>query len=217
MKTLALFDLDGTLTDPKKGITKSVAYALQHFSIEVSDLDELTKFIGPPLRDSFREFYGFSEDEAEEAISKYREYFSEKGIYENALYPGTLEMLENFKSRNITMVIATSKPTVYAKIIAKHFKFIQYFDFIAGAELDGTRSNKSEVIDYALKSIGCTQKKDAIIMIGDRSHDIIGAKEMGIDSIGVTWGYGSKEELEKAGATWIVDSMEELCSVVLGL
>ncbi|MCL2565906.1 MAG: HAD family hydrolase [Defluviitaleaceae bacterium] len=215
MKNLALFDLDGTLTDPKEGITKSIAYALKHFSIEINNLDELTKFIGPPLRDSFCEFYGFSEDKTEEAVSKYREYFSEKGIYQNALYPGTLDMLGELRKRNITMLIATSKPTVYAIKIAEHFKFIQYFDFIAGSELDGRRSNKREVIDYALNSIGCTQKKDAILMIGDRKHDIIGAKEIGIDSIGVTWGYGSQKELLDAGATWVVNSWEEIVKIAV--
>ena len=211
----ALFDLDGTLTDPKEGITKSVRYALNHFSIEVKDLDELTKFIGPPLRDSFREFYNFSEKEAEEAVSKYREYFTEKGIFENTLYSGTIDMLDKLKSGNITMLIATSKPTLYAKKIAEHFKFANYFDFIAGSELDGRRSLKNEVIDYALKSVSCSQKKPPIIMIGDRKHDITGAKEMGINSIGVTWGYGSRTELEEAGATQIADCMEELCRLVL--
>jgi len=209
MRDLCLFDLDGTLTDPKEGITKSVQHALNYFSIKVSVLDELTKFIGPPLRDSFREFYGFSENDAELAVSKYREYFSETGIFENTLYKGTLELLDKLKSHDITMAIATSKPTVFAEQIAEHFKFKKYFDIIAGSELDGNRSRKSEVIGYVLNSIDAKRNKPTV-MIGDRKHDIIGTHEMGIDSIGVTWGYGSRNELEEAKATYIVDSLEEL-------
>jgi len=213
MTDICLFDLDGTLTDPKEGITKSVRYALEHFSVEVRSLDELEKFIGPPLKDSFQEFYGFSESEAELAIAKYREYFTDKGIFENIPYKGLFEMLENLKNNGITMAIATSKPTVFAKKIAEHFKFNQYFEFIAGSELDGTRSRKAEVIEYVLDSIDPSRQKSAI-MIGDRKHDIIGAKEMNIPSIGVTWGYGSRAELEEAKPSWLVSSFDELCSVV---
>lgn len=209
MKILCLFDLDGTLTDPKIGITKSVAYALNSFGIQVSDLDELTKFIGPPLRDSFRKYYDFSDIEAEEAVAKYREYFSDKGIFENSLYDGIIEMLARLKVEGITMAIATSKPTVYAEKIAEHFGFREYFEAVIGSELDGTRSRKSEVISYALDAVDPDRKMSAV-MIGDREHDIIGGRETGIDTIGVTWGYGSHIELEQAGATRIVDSPDGL-------
>ena len=213
MKTLCLFDLDGTIINPKEGITKSVQYALKFFSIEITNLDELQKFIGPPLRDSFREFYNFSEKETEKAVEKYREYFSEKGMYENTLYPGIIDLLKQLKTDGIVLAIATSKPTFFADKIAEHFNFKRYFDFIAGSELDGARSRKSEVIEYALDIIDPKRKKSPI-MIGDRKHDIIGAKETGIESIGVTWGYGSHIELEESNATWIISSPKELYSIV---
>jgi len=211
MYDYCLFDLDGTLTDPKIGITNSVAYALNHFGIK-SDPDELIKFIGPPIRDSFRIFYGMNETDIETAVEKYREYFPEKGIYENTLYPGTNNMLEKL-SKQSDLVIATSKPTVYAKIVADHFGFTKYFKDIAGSELDGRRSKKSEIITYIKEEIIQNSSK-SIIMIGDRQHDIIGAKETGIKSIGVTWGYGSREELTNNGADYIVDNLEELLSLL---
>ena len=214
MIDLCLFDLDGTLTDPKVGITKSVAYALNSFGIHIADLDDLTRFIGPPLRDSFQDFYNFTEAQAEEAVSKYREYFSVTGIFENTLYNGILEMLAYLKDENVTMVIATSKPTVYAERIAEHFGFMKYFSLVSGCEFDGTRSRKSEVICYALDIVDPGRNMTAAI-IGDREHDIIGGRETSINSIGVTWGYGSRFELEEANATWIVDTTDELCRLIL--
>ena len=213
---LCLFDLDGTLTDPKEGITKSVGYALSSFGIHTPDLDELTKFIGPPLHESFCKYYHFSDAEAEEAIRKYREYFSETGIYENAKYPGIGVLLGLLKVNNIALAIASSKPTVYVDRIAEHFGFRHYFDFVAGSELDGTRSRKSEVIHYALDAVDFDRKKTAV-MIGDREHDIVGATETGIDSIGITWGYGSHDELQAAGATWIADSIDELYQIITAI
>jgi phosphoglycolate phosphatase len=210
-----LFDLDGTLTDPKAGITKGIRYALASFGIEVADLDELEKFIGPPLYDTFRDFYRFSEAETEEAVARYREYYSETGIFENKLYGGIIEMLEKLKSSGVTMLIATSKPDVFAERIAEHFRFRPYFDLVAGSLLDGTRSRKSEVILYALGIADPGREKSAV-MIGDREHDIIGAREAGIESIGITWGYGSRSELEEAKAARIAGSPEELLSLILG-
>jgi phosphoglycolate phosphatase len=212
---LCLFDLDGTLTDPKVGITKSISYALDSFGIHVENLDDLKKFIGPPLRDSFREYYNFSVQESEKAVSKFREYFSDTGIFENTLYDGIIEMLARLKDKKIMLVIATSKPTVYAEKIAEHFKFKKYFEFIVGSELDGTRSRKSEVINYIINEVDPERKKSAV-MIGDREHDIIGGRETGMDSIGITWGYGSNSELEKAKATWIVNSPDELFNCIMG-
>ena len=209
MKNLCLFDLDGTLTDPKEGITKSVKYALNSFGIQVENLDDLNKFIGPPLRDSFRKYYNFTETETDEVVSKYREYFSKTGIFENTIYDGIIEILNRLKNEKITMAIATSKPTVFADKIAQHFKIKEYFDLIAGSELDGARSRKSEVIEYALNILDPKRKK-ATVMIGDRSHDIIGGQETKMDTIGVTWGYGSRLELEEVKAIWIVNSPEEL-------
>ena len=209
MKKYILFDLDGTISDPKMGITKSVRYSLKSFGIEIDNTDELTPFIGPPLRDSYKKFYGFTDSEAETAVAKYREYFAETGIFENTLYNGIAEMLKALKTLDKTLVIATSKPTVYAVRILEHFNIGDYFKFVSGSELDGTRSKKDEVIAFAMKNCGITSA-DSTIMVGDREHDIIGAKKSGIDSVGVLYGYGDYDELSNAGATYIVESVEKL-------
>lgn len=209
-----LFDLDGTLTEPKEGITKSVAYALEYYGIHVEDLDTLCPFIGPPLKESFMKFYGFDDIKAEEAVEKYREYFRPYGVYENELYQGVTVLLEGLKEQGKILVLATSKPTVFAKIILEHFELSQYFDCVVGSELDGTRVNKDEVIACALKEAG-VQDKSTAIMIGDREHDILGAKANGLDAIGVLYGHGSREELEKAGADVVVKTVEELKKVLL--
>ena len=214
MKTI-LFDLDGTITDPKVGITKSVAFALKSFGINITNLDDLCKFIGPPLKDSFCKYYGFNESNTDIAITKYREYFSEKGLFENVEYSGIKEMLRKLSEQGKTLIIATSKPTVFAVQILEHFDLIKYFKFVAGSELDGSRSKKSEVISYALSQNNITDLS-SIIMIGDREHDIIGAKEVGIKSIGVLYGYGDIKELEKAKADYIVANVKELQSYLLG-
>jgi len=208
-----LFDLDGTLTDSQVGITKAVDHALRFFGIQATDLDELKKFIGPPLRDSFRQHCNFTEAEVEEAISKFREYFSDTGIYENRLYDGAIEMLSRLKTEGVQMVVATAKLTAYAERIAEYFKIGQYFNLIVGSELDGTRSRKGEVIHDALNRIDPDRRKSAV-MIGDSKYDIIGGREAGIDSISVSWGYGSRLELEEANAMRIVDSFSELCDII---
>lgn len=205
------FDLDGTLTEPKVGITKSVAYALKYYGIHVEDLDTLCPFIGPPLKDSFMKYYGFDDAKAEEAVEKYREYFRPYGIYENEMYEGVDNLLTQLKECGKTIVLATSKPTVFAEIILKHFGLRSYFDCVVGSELDGTRVKKGDVIAYALEEIGVTDKSK-VVMIGDRDNDILGAKENGLDCIGVLYGHGSREELELAGADRIVETVEELSS-----
>lgn len=204
-----LFDLDGTVTDPKIGITKSVAYALKHFDINVENLDALTMFIGPPLKDSFMQYYGFSESDANLAVLKYREYFGTSGIYENTVYEGMEDFLKHLESMDKTLIIATSKPTIYAVKILEHFNLISYFKFVSGSEFSGVRSKKGEVISYALEQNNITDLSSAI-MVGDREHDIIGAKENGIASVGVLYGYGSLPELSNAGAESIVNSVEDL-------
>ncbi len=211
---VVLFDLDGTLTDPALGITKSVAYALESFGIHTQDLGELCKFIGPPLKDSFMEYYGFSEEQAIAGIAKYREYFRETGIYENKLYPGVKEMLEKLKDNGMRLILATSKPKVFADIILEHFDIMKYFELTCGCELDGTRGKKSEVILYAMETAGLSA--DSTIMVGDRKHDVLGAKEAGIGSIGVLFGYGGYDELREAGADVIVATVWELGEVLLG-
>ena len=205
------FDLDGTLTEPKVGITKSVAYALKYYGIHVEDLDTLCPFIGPPLKDSFMKYYGFNDAKAEEAVEKYREYFRPYGIYENEMYEGVDDLLTQLKECGKTIVLATSKPTVFAEIILKHFGLRSYFDCVVGSELDGTRVKKGDVIAYALEEIGVTDKSK-VVMIGDRDNDILGAKENGLDCIGVLYGHGSREELQTAGADAIVETVEELSS-----
>lgn len=208
-KKYMLFDLDGTLTNPQEGITNSVAYALEQYGIHVEDRSSLNKFIGPPLKDSFMEYYGFAEDRAEEAVWKYREYFNEDGIFENKVYPGIPQMLQRLNDQGKILIVATSKPTVYAKRILERFELSQYFADVQGSEMDGRRTKKEEVISYALEQNQITDNAQAV-MIGDREHDIIGAKKCGLDSIGVLFGYGSREELEGCGAGQIVDTVQML-------
>lgn len=210
-----LFDLDGTLTDPAVGITQSVAYALKKFGIEVDDISSLNHFIGPPLLDSFMEHYGFSEEKARTAIDYYRERFRVKGLYENVVYDGVENMLEAMKKSGREIILATSKPEPFAKEILRHFGLDKYFLFIAGSNFDGTRTAKAEVIEYALESVGVTDKSSAV-MIGDRKHDIIGAQKTGLDSIGVLFGYGSREELEAAGATYIAVTVDDITELITG-
>jgi len=202
-----LFDLDGTLTDPKEGITKSVQHALRHFGQEVTDLDSLCTYIGPPLAESFIKYGGIPADEAQNAVVKYREYFGVQGIYENKLYDGTVEALEALRGAGHTIVLATSKPTVYAVEIMKHFGIYDYFAFAAGSELSGARVKKAEVIEYALANVGVTDRSLAI-MVGDRENDILGAKAAGLTSVGVLHGYGGREELTNAGADVILEDMD---------
>ncbi|MDD6307430.1 MAG: HAD family hydrolase [Clostridiales bacterium] len=201
-------DLDGTISDPKEGITKSVAYALDYYGIKVENLDTLEKFIGPPLSDSFQEFYGFDREKSLDAVEKYREYFKDKGIFENELYPGMEQLLKTITEQGGKIVLATSKPEVFAKRILEYFHIDKYFTFAAGSTLDTTRNKKADVIRYALDSLGIAAEE--AIMIGDRKHDVIGAKENGMACIGVLFGYGDREELESAGADVIVETVEEL-------
>mgnify|MGYP003289014967 CR=1 FL=1 len=206
---VVLFDLDGTLTDPGEGITNSVAYALKKYGITVEDKTELYKFIGPPLHESFEKYYGFSKDESLKAVECYREYYRDKGIFENIVYGGVENLLKKLCESGKKIVLATSKPEVFAKNILRHFELSEFFFFEAGANLDGSRTNKADVIEYALENAGIIDKS-AVVMIGDREHDIIGANKNGIDSIGVLFGYGSREELEKAGATHIAETVDDI-------
>ena len=208
-----LFDLDGTLTDPGEGITNSVAYALKKYGIEVSDKSELYKFIGPPLRDSFMKYYGFSEDDALKAIEYYREYFRDTGIFENKVYEGVEDMLKSLCDIGRKIVLATSKPEEFAVRILEHFELSKYFAVVAGASMDSSRSKKGDVIAYALSMCGDIDKSTAI-MIGDREHDIIGAKENGLKSIGVLYGYGSEDELKNCGADYIVATTKDILSLI---
>lgn len=209
-----LFDLDGTLTDPGEGITNSVAYALRKLGQTPPPRAELEAYIGPPLAGSFEQRAGLDRNTAQLAVEYYREYFGVKGIFENELYGGIDNMLAALKAAGATISLATSKPTVYAKQIIEHFGIAKYFDAIAGSELDGRRVKKAEVIDYALELLGVSDR-GSVIMVGDREHDIIGANKCGVASVGVTYGYGSHEELTNSGAGHIVDSVEELTKYLL--
>lgn len=211
-----LFDLDGTLTDPKVGITRSVQHALHTYGIEEPDPDRLTPFIGPPLVDSFAKYYGFPREQGLEAIERYREYFSVKGLFENEVYPGIPEMLADLKARGKVLLVATSKAEKFARQILEHFDLAQYFDFICGATMDVTiRSAKADVIAYALEQAGVTDKVQAV-MVGDRLHDVEGARACGLDCVGVLFGYGSREELEEAGAAAIAETVGDLHTMLKG-
>lgn len=210
---ILLFDLDGTLTDPAEGITNSVAYALGKFGVEVEDKRELYKFIGPPLVEAFAEYYGFSKEDSEKATAFYRETFRVKGLYENKVYDGVRELLEALKQKGKKLVIATSKPEEFTLKILKHFDLLKYFDFVAAATFDSTRNTKDKVIEYALENINIADKSK-VVMIGDRHHDIDGALDNGIDSIGVLYGFGNKEELANAGATCIAEKVEDILNLV---
>ena len=208
-----LFDLDGTLTDPKEGITKSVQYALASVGIDEPDLDKLEPFIGPPLHESFMEFYGFDRDKAMKLVDKYRERFNVTGIYENVIYPGIANMLKTLKEAGCKIAIASSKPTEMVEIILDHFEIRKYFDFVVGSNLDGTRTKKEEVVEEALRQLEPVKEKTA--MVGDRKFDVEGAKAFGLVSIGVSFGYAQQNELEEAGADYIVDTVEELQKLLL--
>lgn len=208
-----LMDLDGTITDPMLGITRCVEYALNHFGIRVDRLEDLCCFIGPPLLDSFQEYYGFTEAEAQKAIEKYRERFATTGMYENVVYPGMLELLQKLHTAGKKILLATSKPEPFARQILEHFQLAGYFTFVGGATLDGVRSKKEDVIRYVLESSQISNSA-RVVMVGDRKYDIEGAKILGIDSIGVLYGYGSWEELKTAGATEIVESVSQLGDIL---
>lgn len=199
------FDLDGTLTDPRAGIVRSIRYALNSLGLDCPDGDDLTWCIGPPLLESLGSIVGT--ELAPSALAHYRERFSDVGWKENQLYPGIVEVLQQLTESGRLLYVATSKPLVFADRIISHFHLDEYFSRVFGSELDGTRSDKSELLRYALSETNLT---DSAVMVGDRKHDVIGAKTNGIGSIGVTYGYGSREELTKAGADVLVENPETL-------
>lgn len=208
-----LFDLDGTLTDSGQGILNSVAYALEKMGIEEPDTANLNRFIGPPLYESFSRFYQLSPEDTQSAVDAFRVYFKEKGMFENQLYPGIIPLLEELRTAGKTLVIATSKPEIFAKQILEHFGISHYFDVIAGASLDSSRISKADVIGYAINQLEAFPKH--AVMIGDREHDIEGARMHQLPAIGVLYGYGNKQEFEKAGAAMIVETVQDLKRVLL--
>ena len=214
MRDIILFDLDGTLTDPAPGITNSIFHALAKMGRELPERESLYRFIGPPLVPAFQEFLGMTEEEAKHALVLYREYFSVTGLFENNPYDGIGEALARLKDAGCTMVLATSKPETFAVRILEHFDLAQYFTLICGASLDEKRNTKDAVIGYALEKLG-NPDRARTVMVGDRHHDAEGAAVFGIPTVGVLWGYGSREELEQAGAESIVSDLPDLVRTLL--
>jgi phosphoglycolate phosphatase len=208
-KQTILFDLDGTLTDSKPGITRCVQHALAEMGVIVDDLDVLTPFVGPPLRESFARYYGFDDEQSQRAIACYRERFARVGLFENAVYPGVPELLDSLQGAGMTLAIASAKPAPFVEQILEHFALRSYFMVVAGASLDHTRATKDAVIAHALQELG-PDPAHRLIMVGDREHDILGARSHGIETVAVGYGYGTREELTAAAPLSIVDSVPEL-------
>lgn len=211
--TYLLMDLDGTVTDPMEGITRGVQYALASLGVDVQDRRLLCPFIGPPLKASFQEFYHLNEEDTTRAIAKYREYFSTQGIFENEMYEGMEAFLQTQQTAGKQLVLATSKPEPFALRILDYFQLTPYFTFVGGSSLDNGRTEKEEVIRYILDSLAISDLSSAI-MIGDRKFDIEGAHANGLQAIGVLYGYGSREELERAGADYLAADLAELSRLV---
>lgn len=209
-----LFDLDGTLTEPAEGITNSVAYALDKAGLPYGSKESLKKYIGPPLHESFAEDYGLSLEQGLQMVDYYREYYTVKGLFENRLFDGIPELLSHLKDKGKTLIVATSKPEVYSIKILENFGILKYFDFVSGATLDSSRVKKADVIAHALDSLKISDTSE-MIMVGDRHHDIEGAAHHGIDSLGVLFGYGSREELCGAGATYIAETVEDIKKFII--
>ncbi len=205
---IILFDLDGTLIDPRVGKTKSSQYALKKFGID-EDLNNLLRFIGPPLNKSFQEYYGFSEEKSMEAVAYYREYYIPKGMYENTIYEGIPELLKKLKKAHKKLFVVTSQPTEFAEKILKHHNLETFFQQTVGCKMDLSNADKTSLVNETLLLLPKAQKED-FVMIGDREHDIIGAKVNGIDSIGVTYGFGSLDEITAINPTSIAESVEDL-------
>ena len=209
MKKVILFDLDGTIIDSQEGVTKCVQYALAHFGIWEEDLEKLRVFIGPPLRGQFRKLYGFTPEQAEEAVKVYRERYVKKGMYECRLYPYVKEILEHLRQKGYLLALASSKNESACIGILEHFGIDTYFDLIGGATDDGKISEKADVLKLVMERMGYPDLED-YILIGDTKFDVLGAKAVGMDCICVTYGFGSREELKEAGAGEIFASLQEV-------
>ena len=210
MKKTVLFDLDGTLTDSGDGIINCAIPALKHFGLPIPSREELRVFVGPPLHETFQRF-GVPSDRTDEAIRVYRSRYIPTGMFENTPYPGIKELLETLKKENYTLYVATSKPEEMSVTILERFGLAPYFDRICGASIDSSRSTKDAVIAYLLEQSGA---KEDMVMVGDTKYDVLGAKAHGIPAIGVSWGYGSADEMEEAGAIGIADTMEQLLELI---
>lgn len=212
---IVLFDLDGTLTDSGEGIINSVIYSLKKRGITEDDREKLKCFVGPPLEESYIRYYGFNDIESKKAVEYYREYYQEKGIFENNLYNGIENLLLNLKNNGKKLILTTSKPEYYAEKIVRYFKIEKYLDGVIGSNMDGTLTDKKELIEKVLETKCSRSNKSEIVMVGDRKYDIIGAKKNEIKSIGVLYGYGTREELISAGADHIADNIENLNKIII--
>ena len=205
-----LFDLDGTLTDSGDGITRSVQYALEKMGKPEPDLSKLRVFVGPPLMEQFMSYASLSEEEARQAIVYYRERYTPVGLYENEVYDGVPGMLKTLKDQGYLLAVASSKPTVFVRKVLEHFDLLAFFDVVIGSEMDGRRTEKVEVIEAALQELGMQDRRDKVMMIGDRMHDVEGARKASLPCLAVSYGYGSMEELTGASPAAIVSSPEEV-------
>lgn len=210
MSQVILFDLDGTLTESGEGIIKSVEYALEKLGVTENDPENLKRYVGPPLKESFMKFSGLNEEQAEQGIGYYRERYTKVGMFENCLYPQIPELLEVLKINDKILGVASSKPEIFVNQILEHFGIAQYFQVIVGSELDGRRSKKEEVIEEALLRLHMQTERDKVLMVGDKEQDVNGARSCGLQCIGVAYGYGTREELSQAGAVYIADTVEDL-------
>ncbi len=212
-KKYVLFDLDGTLTDSREGIINSIEYMLRHYQMEVKDRSELQPWLGPPLKESLMKYCAFPEGKALEGVAVYREYFDRQGIFENKVYPGIEDMLGRLKEQGHELLVATSKPETAAVRVLEHFGLAGYFTYIGGATLDDSRVRKGDVIRYVLEACGVKEKAQAV-MVGDREQDVKGAKENGLEVVGVLYGYGSREELVGAGADYLAEDPQGLVQLL---
>ena len=208
------FDLDGTLTNPERGLVASFVYALGKMGVDYGEKAKLKRFIGPPIYEEWQRCFGFTPEESTKALLVFREYYSVYGWWDNEIYPGVKEMLEKLKRAGKKIILATSKPEVFAKKILELFDISIYFDFIGGAATDKTRDKKSEVLEYGLQSIGA-RDRSRVILVGDRIYDAEGAKICGIDSLGVLYGHGSEEEVRSGGFTLVANTVEEIADILI--
>lgn len=208
-----LFDLDGTLTDPGEGITNAVRYALERFGLRVARREELYPYIGPPLTDSFQRYHGLTPEQAQQALAWYREYYADTGIYENAPYPGIAAFLAGLQQEGYTLLVATSKPEEFAARILQHYGLERYFAFVGGNDLQESRPDKAAVIAHVRRQYPALTAANAL-MIGDREYDVAGAAENGLRTVGVLYGYGSREELQRAGAAAVAADLPQLAAVI---
>lgn len=205
-----LFDLDGTLTESGEGITKSVRYALEKLGKPAPPLEELRVFVGPPLMEQFMKYADLDEEGARLAVKYYRERYSTVGIFENRPYPGVEEMLAELRAKGYSLAVASSKPERFVLQILEHFQLRDYFDEVVGSEMDGRRTSKAEVIEEALARLDLSAHREQVVMVGDKEHDVLGARACGLSCVAVSYGYGTEEELLAAGPLKIVDSAAQI-------